>query len=59
MTTNVPAIQFTTAGIVVPEESAILTGVQEDINAAFGGNLNFTNLNTPQGQLASSWAAVS
>ena len=58
MTTNVPAIQFTTAGIVVPEESAILTGVQEDINAAFGGNLNFTNLNTPQGQLASSWAAV-
>lgn len=58
MSTNVPPIQFTDAGIVVPEESAVLTGVEADINAAFGGNLNFTNLNTPQGQLASTFAAV-
>ncbi|MBB3743921.1 hypothetical protein FHX10_003420 [Rhizobium sp. BK591] len=35
----------------------MLTGVTEDINGAFGGALN-PALNTPQGQLASSEAAV-
>jgi len=35
----------------------VLEGVIEDINTAFGGNLN-PALNTPQGQLASSEAAV-
>jgi hypothetical protein len=34
-----------------------LAGVQQDINTAFGGNLNYA-LTTPQGQLASSEAAV-
>lgn len=57
MTTNVPPLQFTPTGIVVPSQSAILAGVQADLNAAFGGNLNLA-LNTPQGQLASSWAAA-
>lgn len=56
-TTNVPAITWTAAGIVLPQESDILTGVQADINAAFGGGLN-PDLSTPQGQLASSEAAV-
>ena len=54
---NVPQIQFTPTGPVVPTAAAILAGVQADMNAAFGGNLN-ANLNTPQGQLASSYAAM-
>src|SRR5271169_3119879 len=37
--------------------SAILTGVEQDFSAAFNATLNF-NLNTPQGQLASSEAAI-
>lgn len=57
MATNVPAPAFTPAGLVIPAESAVLAGVQADYNAAFGGNLN-PALNTPQGQLASSTAAI-
>ena len=53
----VPQIQFTPAGIVLPAQSDILAGVQADMNAAFGGGLN-PALETPQGQLASSQAAV-
>lgn len=56
-TSSVPAIQFTDAGLVLPSESAVLSGVQADINAAFGGGLNQA-LETPQGQLASSQTAV-
>lgn len=58
MTTNVPQIQWTAQGLVIPTASAILAGVQADINAAFGGNLNFTNQSTPQAQLAASLAAI-
>ena len=54
---NVPQIQFTATGPVVPTAAQILAGVQADMNAAFGGDLN-ANLNTPQGQLASSYAAM-
>lgn len=57
MTTNVPEIAFTATGLDLPEESAILAGVQADYNDAFGGNLN-PALETPQGQLASSTAAI-
>lgn len=57
MTTNVPSVQFTDAGLVLPTESAILTGVQADIDAAFGGGIN-PALETPQGQLASSTTAI-
>lgn len=57
MSTAVPPVQFTPSGLVLPTESAILAGVQADQNAAFGGNLN-PGLNTPQGQLASSEAAI-
>ena len=56
-TTNVPASEFTLTGLVIPQESAVLTGVQLDQNAAFGGQLN-PALNTPQGQLASSTTAI-
>lgn len=54
---SVPKIQFTAAGLVIPAETDILAGVQADMNAAFGGGLN-PALETPQGQLASSQAAV-
>lgn len=57
MTTNVPDLQFTPTGVVLPSEAAILTGVQADIDAAFGGGVN-PALNTPQGQLASSTTAI-
>ena len=56
--TNVPQIQWTPTGLVLPTQAAILAGVQADLNAAFGGNLTFTNLNTPEGQLASSLTAI-
>lgn len=54
--TNVPTLQFTSAGLVVPSEPAILAGIQADQNAMFGGNLN-PALNTPQGQLATTTTA--
>jgi hypothetical protein len=57
MSTSVPPIQFTDAGVIIPTEAAILAGVQTDMNSAFGGGLN-PALNTPQGQLASSTTAV-
>lgn len=47
--TSVPAIQFTPTGLVVPPDSAILAGVQADMNAAFGGNLNFGTPTQPGG----------
>lgn len=55
--TNVPQIAFTPQGPVIPAESDILAGVQEDINYAFGGGLN-PGLTTPQGQLATSLTAI-
>lgn len=57
VTTNVPEPTFGATGFIVPAESAILTGVTEDINDAFGGNVN-PALETPQGQLASSETAI-
>lgn len=54
---SVPKIQFTPAGLAIPVETDVLSGVQSDINAAFGGGLN-PALETPQGQLASSQAAI-
>lgn len=56
--TNVPAISFDVSrGFVAPGGPDVLAGVQADINAAFGKNLNYT-LTTPQGQIASSEAAL-
>lgn len=48
---------FGPTGFVAPDTDTILSGVQADINSAFGGTLN-PALNTPQGQLASSLAAI-
>lgn len=55
--TSVPQPSFTDAGFLAPAEPDILAGTQADINAAFGGGLN-PALTTPQGQLASSLAAI-
>lgn len=57
MTTNVPPVEFTPTGLVVPQESAVLAGVMADYQDAFGGQLN-ESLETPQGQLATSTAAI-
>lgn len=56
-TTSVPPIEFTTAGLILPTDAAILAGVQADWNAAFGGNLN-PQLSSPQGQKATTDAAI-
>lgn len=55
--TNVPSPSLTNRGYIAPQESDIVAGVLADFNDAFGGDLN-TNLETPQGQLATSIAAV-
>lgn len=61
---SVPPINWAPTGPVVPAESVILAGALNDINAAFGGKLNITNADgtpntkTPQGQIASSLAAI-
>jgi hypothetical protein len=57
MSTAVPPIQFTPTGLVVPQSSAVLAGVQVDIDNALGGGVNAA-LETPQGQLATSEAAI-
>lgn len=54
---NVPSPTFGPNGFLIPSTQAVLAGVAEDINQAFGGALN-PALNTPQGQLATSEAAV-
>lgn len=56
-TTNVPALQFTPQGLIVPNDTDILAGAQEDINAAFGGGVN-PQLTSPQGQIATSLTAI-
>ncbi len=57
MTTNVPAASLGAKGFAAPAEADILAGVQADLNAAFGGDLN-PDLSTPQGQLAQSLTAI-
>jgi uncharacterized phage protein gp47/JayE len=57
MSTNVPSIDWTSTGLVIPSEAEILAGVQADFNAAFGGNMNVA-LNTPQGQWMTAIAAA-
>lgn len=54
---NVPQIQFTETGLILPTAEEILFGVLDDINHAFGGGMS-TSLDTPQGQLATTWAAI-
>jgi hypothetical protein len=64
MTTNVPGPAFTANGFIPPAQSAVLAGVQEDWNVAFGTTLNFGTTGgagtnpTPQGQITASEAAI-
>lgn len=55
--TAVPSLVFAPTGLIVPSDAEILAGVQSDMNAAFGGNLN-PSLETPQGQMAVSQTAI-
>lgn len=57
MTTNVPTISWGTEGPVLPTAAQILAGVQADFDAAFGTSFDW-NLETPQGQIATSLAAI-
>lgn len=63
-TTNVTPLELTEDGLVLPEEGEILSGAIQDLQSAFGTNLKFYDennkllLSTPQGQLASSMAAI-
>lgn len=56
-TSSVPGIDWQPTGPALPAESDILSGVQQDMNAAFGGNMS-SNLSTPQGQMAQSTTAI-
>jgi len=56
-TTSVPPPAWSDKGFIVPQESDVLNGVLQDMQSAFGGTMN-TALETPQGQLASSLAAI-
>jgi hypothetical protein len=57
MTTAFYTPTFGPTGFVAPATEDVLAGVQADINSAFGGTLNQA-LNTPQGQLATTLAAI-
>lgn len=57
MATSVPSVTLGANGYTAPDESAILAGVQADLNAAFGGNLGFP-VGSPQSQLAATETAV-
>lgn len=49
---NVPALQITPEGVVVPDAVTIRTAVLADENIAFGGDLDVTTPSTPQAYLA-------
>lgn len=54
---SVPKLVFTPEGVQIPTESDILAGVIDDMDGAFGGGMS-KNLDTPQGQMASSQSAI-
>lgn len=49
---NVPALQITPEGVVVPDAVTIRNAVLADENIAFGGDLDITTPSTPQAHLA-------
>lgn len=49
---NVPFLTIDATGVTVPQAGEIQQGVLEDINAAFGGNLDITTTGTPQEALS-------
>lgn len=57
VSTNVTEPTLGTTGFVAPGEDTILTGVWDDLQAAFGGTLT-ESFSTPQGQIAQSLTAI-
>ena len=57
LTSSVPKIKFTATGMVIPQELDILQSTLQDLRNSFGGGLNIS-LESPQGQLASSYTAI-
>jgi len=57
LSTSVPAVTFSKSGLLVPDEIDILNGRLADFSGALGGNMS-TSLTSPQGQLATSDAAI-
>lgn len=49
---TIPKLTISERGILAPDEQDILRGALDSISSAFGGNLNTSTLETPQGQLA-------
>lgn len=56
-TTNVPQLQWSSTGLVVPSQAAVVAGVLLDWNTAGGGNIN-PAYTTPQGQMVMATAAA-
>jgi len=61
--TSVTPVKFTPTGLVIPPQSQTLAEVQADMNAAFGGKLNFGTTAQPGGapgqvQQAASYTAI-
>jgi len=54
---SIPEPVFSATGLVLPQPTDILAGIEAEWNAAFGGNLNL-DPTTPQGQLIASLAAI-
>ncbi|CAH0151018.1 hypothetical protein SRABI106_00447 [Rahnella aquatilis] len=57
ISTSVPAVTFSTTGLVVPDEADILAGRLSDLSSALGTAMS-TELTTPQGQIAVSDTAI-
>lgn len=57
VSTSVPAVTFSTTGLVVPDEADILAGRLSDLSSALGTAMS-TELTTPQGQIAVSDTAI-
>jgi hypothetical protein len=57
MPTQIPSPTFGPNGVILPLESAIVTGAKADINAALGGSVNMSDT-TPQGQIAVTLSAI-
>ena len=49
---NVPPLEILPTGVVVPESIDIRQGILEDMNEAFGGDLDIVTPSTPQAYLA-------
>lgn len=54
---SIPQLQITDDGIVAPNTDEVISGLWEMFKGAFGKDLN-TTMNTPQGQLVTSLAAI-